>query len=359
MKVLESVPLGSLSTMGVGGPARYFVEARDEANVLEAIAWAERRKIEAKILGGGSNVVIADRGFDGLVVQAKIPGRSTKRDGSAVEIEVGAGEPWDPLVAWTVSEGWAGLECLSGIPGLVGATPIQNVGAYGQDVSETIAGVRALDRRGGVVELSTKACRFGYRDSLFKSGEPGRYVVLSVRFRLIPGGNPKIVYPELERHLAPKETGQPSLADVRESVLAIRAAKSMVIDPKDDNHRSCGSFFVNPTLSREALADVVERAKDSAMPQYPQSDGRVKLSAAWLIERAGFSRGQRFGSAGISSRHALALVCHEGARANDVVELARRVRTRVQERFGVRLTPEPVFWGFLSLDDGLPDDRLA
>src|SRR5687767_14183839 len=164
--------------MGVGGPARKFVEAKDEANVLEAIAGAERRKLELRVLGGGSNVVIADRGFDGLVVQVKIARRTAKRDGSAVEIEAGAGEAWDALVAWAVSEGLAGLECLSGIPGFVGATPIQNVGAYGQDVSETIVSVRALDRRGGVVELSTKACRFGYRDSLFKSGEPGRYVVL-------------------------------------------------------------------------------------------------------------------------------------------------------------------------------------
>jgi UDP-N-acetylmuramate dehydrogenase len=345
--------------MGVGGPARYLVEAKDEANVLEAIAWAERRKVELRVLGGGSNVVIADRGVDGLVVQVKIEGRTAKRDGTAVEIEAGAGEAWDPLVAWTVSEGWAGLECLSGIPGLVGATPIQNVGAYGQDVSETIIGVRALDRRGGIVELSNKSCRFAYRDSLFKSGEPGRYVVLSVRFRLESAGKPRVVYPELERHLAGRKIAKPALSEVRESVLAIRAAKSMVIDPKDENHRSCGSFFVNPTVSRDELREIAERAADSSMPQFPQPDGRVKLSAAWLIERAGFTRGQRVGRAGISSRHALAIVSHDDARANDVVELARRVRARVEERFGVRLVPEPVFWGFLSLDDGLPDDRLA
>jgi UDP-N-acetylmuramate dehydrogenase len=274
--------------MGVGGPARYFVEAKDEANVLEAIAWAERRKLELRVLGGGSNVVIADRGFDGLVVQVKIGGRTAKRDGSAVEIEVGAGEAWDPLVAWTVSEGLAGLECLSGIPGFVGATPIQNVGAYGQDVSETIVSVRALDRRGGIVELSSKACRFSYRDSLFKSGEPGRYVVLSVRFRLESGAKPKIVYPELERHLMERKIARPGLEDVRKSVLAIRGAKSMVIDPNDENHRSCGSFFVNPTVSRDELREIAERAADSSMPQFPQPDGRVKLSAGWLIERAGF-----------------------------------------------------------------------
>jgi UDP-N-acetylmuramate dehydrogenase len=345
--------------MGVGGPARYFVEAKDEANVLEAIAWAQRRNVESRVLGGGSNVVVSDRGFDGLVVQLKIAGRALKREGTAVEIEAGAGEDWDPLVAWTVSEGWAGLECLSGIPGLVGATPIQNVGAYGQDVSETIVSVRALDRRGGIVELSSKACRFGYRDSLFKSGEPGRYIVLSVRFRLESAGLPKIRYPELERHLAARKIERPGLEQVRESVLAIRAAKSMVIDPNDENRRSCGSFFMNPIVSPEELGEIAARIADPSMPQFPQPDGRVKLSAAWLIERAGFSRGQRFGNCGISSRHSLAIVCHDGARANDVVELARRIRIKVEERFGVRLVPEPVFWGFLSLDGGLPDDRLA
>jgi UDP-N-acetylmuramate dehydrogenase len=345
--------------MGVGGPVRYFVEAKDEATVLEAIAWAQRRNVESRILGGGSNVVVADHGFDGLVVQVKIAGRALKRDGTAVEIEAGAGENWDPFVAWTVSEGWAGLECLSGIPGLVGATPIQNVGAYGQDVSETIVSVRALDRRGGIVELSTKACRFGYRDSLFKSGEPGRYIVLCVRFRLESAGAPKVRYSELERHLAARKIERPGLEQVRESVLAIRTAKSMVIDPKDENHRSCGSFFVNPTVSPDELGEIAAKVADPSMPQFPQPDGRTKLSAAWLIERAGFSRGQRFGSCGISSRHSLAIVCHDGARANDVVELARRIRNKVEEHSGVRLVPEPVFWGFLSLDDGLPDDRLA
>jgi UDP-N-acetylmuramate dehydrogenase len=345
--------------MGVGGPVRYFVEATDEATVLEAIAWSQRRNVESRILGGGSNVVVADRGFDGLVVHVKIARRALTRDGTGVEIEAGAGENWDQFVAWTVSEGWAGLECLSGIPGLVGATPIQNVGAYGQDVSETIVSVRALDRRGGIVELSTKACRFGYRDSLFKSGEPGRYIVLSVRFRLESAGTPRIRYPELERHLAARKIERPGLEQVRESVLAIRAAKSMVIDPDDENRRSCGSFFVNPTVSPDELGEIAARAADPSMPQFPQPDGRTKLSAAWLIERAGFSRGQRFGGCGISSRHSLAIVCHDGARANDVVELARRIRIKVEERFGVRLVPEPVFWGFLSLDDGLPDDRLA
>jgi UDP-N-acetylmuramate dehydrogenase len=345
--------------MGVGGPARYFVSAESEATALEAVAWSGRHKVPLQVLGGGSNLVVADGGFDGLVLGIAISGRQVRQDGPNVEIDAGAGEAWDPLVAWTVSEGWAGLECLSGIPGLVGATPIQNVGAYGQDVSESIVSVRALDRRAGLVELSPKTCRFGYRDSLFKSGEPGRYVVLSVRFRLTAGKPPKIAYPELERHVATRCAATPSLGDVRESVLAIRAAKSMVIDAADENRRSCGSFFTNPVVSADEAREIAARADDPGLPRYPQPDGGVKLSAAWLIEKAGFSRGQRFGACGISSRHSLALVCHDGARASDVVSAARRVRNVVESRFGVRLVPEPVFWGFQSLDDGLPDDRLA
>jgi UDP-N-acetylmuramate dehydrogenase len=359
VKVLESVQLSARSTMGVGGPARYFVSAEDEATALEAVAWADRHRVPLRVLGGGSNLVIADGGFDGLVLRIAIRGRNVRRDGPSVEIDAGAGEAWDPFVAWTVSEGWAGLECLSGIPGLVGATPIQNVGAYGQEVSETITGVRALDRRGGLVELSPKTCRFGYRDSLFKSGEPGRYIVLSVHFRLTAGKEPRLTYPELERHVAARGSATPTLAEVRESVLAIRAAKSMVIDAADENRRSCGSFFTNPVVSADEARAVAERAADPALPQFPQPDGRIKLSAAWLIEKAGFSRGQRLGACGISSRHSLALVCHDGARASDVVALARRVRNGVEGRFGVRLIPEPVFWGFQSLDDGLPDDRLV
>jgi len=360
VKLLESVPLAERSTMGVGGPARYYVNSEDEATALEAVAWSDRHKVPLRVLGGGSNLVVADGGFDGLVLRIAIAGRKVRRDGPAVEIEAGAGENWDPFVAWTVAEGWAGLECLSGIPGLVGATPIQNVGAYGQEVSETIVSVRALDRRGGLVELAPKTCRFGYRDSLFKSGEPGRYVVLSVRFRLTAGKPPKLAYPELERHVAGRGIKKPGLLEVRESVLAIRASKSMVIDTADENHRSCGSFFTNPLVSADEARAIAERVADPALPQFPQSDGRVKLSAAWLIERAGFTRGQRFGACGISSRHSLALVCHDGARASDVVSLARRVRNVVDARFGVRLVPEPVFWGFQSIDDdGLPDDRLA
>jgi UDP-N-acetylmuramate dehydrogenase len=264
----------------------------------------------------------------------------------AVEVTAAAGEPWDDFVRLTVESGWAGLECLSGIPGLVGATPMQNVGAYGQEVSDTITRVRALDTRSGdIVEVPAAECGFAYRDSAFKRREPGRFVVLAVTYRLTPGGAPALRYTDVERHLAQRGVRAPSLADVRESVLAIRRTKSMVIDPADPNRRSCGSFFTNPIIPREAFAEVERRVADATMPRWSQPDGRIKLSAAWLIERAGFRRGQREGPVGLSTRHALAIVAHDGARAADVLAFARRVQTTVADRFAVRLTPEPVYWG--------------
>jgi UDP-N-acetylmuramate dehydrogenase len=356
MQIHENVPLGPRCTLGVGGAARFFVEARTEADVLQALEWARRRGLPCRVLGGGSNLVVADEGVDGLVVQAMLRGRVMRESQGAIELTAAAGEPWDDLVALTVGRGWAGLECLSGIPGLVGATPIQNVGAYGQDVSETITAVRALDRRDQhVVTLGTPECGFAYRDSRFKSQEPDRYVVLAVTYWLRPGGAPAVRYAELPRHLEARGIRSPSLADVRDVVLTIRRGKSMVLDDADENRRSCGSFFVNPVVSAEDLARVEGLGSDPAMPRWPEPGGRVKLSAAWLIERAGFSRGEGDGPVGLSTRHALAIVARDGARASDIVGFARRVRARVEERFGVRLVPEPVFWGFPGPPAGLHD----
>jgi UDP-N-acetylmuramate dehydrogenase len=355
----EQVPLAGYSTLGVGGPARYFLEAREEADVVAALGWAASRGVPVRFLGGGSNLVVADAGVDGLVVRLALRG-VTHRDaaGGVVELTAAAGEPWDPLVARAVEAGWAGLECLSGIPGLAGATPIQNVGAYGQDVSETVVAVRALDRAsGGIVTLDREACGFAYRNSAFKSRAPDRHVILSVTYRLVPGGNPAVRYAELARYLEARGLAAPSLAEVRAAVLAIRRAKSMVLDDAaDENRRSCGSFFVNPIVTAADAAHVEARAGDPGMPRWPERDGRVKLSAAWLIERAGFRRGETDGPVGLSTRHSLALVAHAGATARDVVRLARRLRAGVEARFGVRLVPEPVFWGFGRLEDGLPPD---
>ncbi len=241
-------------------------------------------------------------------------------------------------------------------PGRVGATPIQNVGAYGQEVAETISRVRCFDRKtDSVVEIPAAECGFRYRDSRFKSEEPGRFLVLGVSYRLTRGGAPNVRYPELARRLGER----PTLAETRDTVLAVRREKSMVLSVGDENARSCGSFFVNPVVDAARVAEIEAAAASGEMPRYPQPDGRVKLPAAWLIERAGFAKGTREGAVGLSTKHTLAVVAHGGARAGDVVAFARRVRRTVEQRFGVRLVPEPSFWGFSSLDDGLPDERMA
>lgn len=346
---LEHVPLAPRCTMGVGGPARYLVEARDEDTVIEAARWAAARRLPLRVLGGGSNIVVADEGVDGLVVQIGLRGITAREADQAVEVTAAAGEPWDALVAHAVESGWAGLECLSGIPGLVGATPMQNVGAYGQEVSQTVTAVRVLDRRSGsIATLAAAACGFGYRTSRFKHDEPDRYIVLAVTYRLVLGGPPTVRYADLERDLRARGITTPSLRDVRTSVLGIRRAKSMVLDPADENRRSCGSFFLNPIVDPAQLARV-ERAAHAPVPRWPESDGWVKLSAAWLIERAGFRRGEGPGPVALSTRHSLAIVCREGARAADVTAFAAAIRARVEAHFGVHLVLEPVLWGELCL----------
>jgi UDP-N-acetylmuramate dehydrogenase len=336
--------------MGVGGPARFFVEAANEAAVLAAVRWAEERRVDLRVLGGGSNLVVADAGVNALVVKIAPRGVRSHEANGAVEVTAAAGEPWDALVAHAVERGWAGIECLSGIPGLVGATPIQNVGAYGQEVSQTVTAVRALDRRtGDIAALAPADCGFGYRTSRFKSGEPDRFIVLGVTYTLAPGGAPAVRYADVEKDLAGRGIAKPSLADVRASVLAIRRSKSMVLDAVDPNRRSCGSFFLNPVVDGATFERVSSAAGDPAMPRWREADGRVKLSAAWLIEHAGLRRGDGPGPVALSTRHSLAIVCREGARAADVTTFAREIRAVVEARFGVRLVPEPVFWGGPSL----------
>jgi UDP-N-acetylmuramate dehydrogenase len=340
----QAVPLAALTTLGVGGAAEHFVRATDEASLVAALRWAKARGVSTRILGGGSNVVIPDGGVSGLVIRIGQRGRRFTPAGGLVELEVAAGEPWDGVVEESVRRDLQGLECLSGIPGLAGATPIQNVGAYGQEVAETIVRVRALERTTlDVVELEAKDCGFSYRDSRFKSAEPERFVVLAVTFALRPGGAPALRYAELTRHFAERGEQAPSLTAVRNATIALRRVKSMVFDRADENHRSCGSFFTNPIVTAEH-AERVERSTTVPMPRYPQPDGRVKLAAGWLIERAGFEKGLRRGPVGLSTRHALAIVAHGGARAADVLALADEIRAGVRARFGVELVPEPAIW---------------
>jgi UDP-N-acetylmuramate dehydrogenase len=317
--------LSRYTTLRLGGPAGRLVEARTDDELIAATG------DDVLLLAGGSNVVIGDDGFPGTVV--RILTRGIARDGDV--LHVAAGEPWDDLVAHAVAEGLAGIECLSGIPGSVGATPIQNVGAYGQEVSDTIISVRALDRRSGaVVDLAPQQCGFGYRTSAFKR-DPSRHVVLRVSFALQASGVPRpIRYGELARAVG----DAPSLPDVRDAVLALRRGKGMVLDPADPDTFSAGSFFTNPILDAGALPDGAP-----AWAAGPGSDGRVKTSAAWLIEHAGFAKG--YGDPdgiAISSKHVLALTNRGHGTTTQLLALAREIQDGVQAAFGVRLEPEPV-----------------
>jgi UDP-N-acetylmuramate dehydrogenase len=356
--LLENVALAPLTTLGVGGEARFFVDASTEQQIASALDWAQRHGVFATILGGGSNVLVSDRGVDGLVIRVRVRGieeRGSTDDSGKVLCDVGAGEELDRVVVYAIESGYGGLECLSGIPGYVGATPIQNVGAYGQEIADCVITVRVLDRATRRVEvLDNAACRFTYRNSMFKSEQRHRYVILAVTLALTPNGEPRVHYPEIVRELSLRGGDPKSLADVRAVVLAVRRSKSMVIDSADPNRRSVGSFFVNPMVSVEQADDVEARARAAAfeaqpMPRYPVGE-RVKLSAAWLIERAGFPKGTTDGAVGISTRHALAVVNRGGATAAEILSFAKRVREAVIERFGVALTAEPVLIGFSEED---------
>jgi UDP-N-acetylmuramate dehydrogenase len=334
---VEVAALADLTTLRLGGPAR-VVEATTEADLVAAVREA---KPPVLVLAGGSNVVVADEGVPGTVV--RVATRGVQRDGDV--LTVAAGESWDELVAACVAEGRQGFECLAGIPGSVGATPIQNVGAYGQEVAETVESVRVLDRATGVVEeMPAAACGFRYRGSVFKYHD--RRVVLAVTFRLRrePMSGP-LRYAELARALDVPVGGSAPLAEVREAVLALRRRKGMVIDPADPDSVSAGSFFTNPILDAQAFAALAANAGAERPPAWPEGDGRVKTSAAWLIERAGFHRGYGDGRIGISTKHTLALVNRGGGTTAELLALAREIASGVHDRFGVRLAPEPVLVG--------------
>ncbi|PUA82590.1 UDP-N-acetylmuramate dehydrogenase [Nocardioides currus] len=339
--------LADHTTLRLGGPARDWVRATTEQELVDAVSAADAAGTPVLVLGGGSNLVVADTGFDGLVVEVATSGITPDTDDTdgvcgGVLVRVAAGETWDDLVATAVERGWVGIEALSGIPGSVGATPIQNVGAYGQEVSQTIASVRVWDRRlNGIRTFAAADCGFGYRHSRFKA-DAGRHVVLSVDFQLPAGalGAP-VAYAELARTLGVEAGERAPLASVRDAVLGLRAGKGMVLDADDHDTWSAGSFFTNPFLSAEQ-AD----ALPADAPRWPQPDGTTKTSAAWLIERAGFGKGFDVGGpASLSTKHTLALTNRGGASTDDLLALARAVRDGVERAFGVRLVNEPVLVG--------------
>ncbi len=346
--IQKNISLAELTTLKIGGQARFFVSAKSEIEIVEALNFAEHNNLETFILGGGSNVLIADTGYDGLVLQVALKGTSTfSEKDETVCVTAGAGEDWDAFCEFCVEKNLQGVECLSGIPGFVGGTPVQNVGAYGQEVSETIAAVRCCDRKSKeFVELTNAECKFAYRTSIFNKTEKNRYVVTAVTFALTSGGEPKIVYRDLKNYFG---DARPNLEQTRRAVLKIRAEKSMVIDAEDPNSQSAGSFFKNPIIAKEKYAKIENQAKRlglQSVPSFEFDEKKVKVPAAWLIENSGFYKGFEYGRVGLSTKHTLAIVNRGGATAEDVLALKKIIQAKVQQQFNVELKPEPILVGF-------------
>ena len=346
-EIKKDIPLAPFTTLRIGGKARFFVRAESKNDVIEAFEFADKNNLEIFVLGGGSNILISDNGFDGLVLQIAIKGIENNGE----TLTVGAGEDWDEFVKFCVRENLAGVECLSGIPGFVGGTPVQNVGAYGQEVSETIVSVRIFDRKAREIKTLTNAdCGFEYRKSIFNTTEKNCYIVLAVTFALDKNGKPKIAYQDLKNYFAEKV---PNLAETREAVLQIRRKKSMVIDAGDLNSQSAGSFFKNPIVELEQFQNIVTKCtklniigENDKIPHFPSGKNLVKIPAAWLIEKAGFQKGYTKGRVGLSTNHTLALINRGDATAQELIELKNEIQAKVAEIFGIELLPEPVFVGF-------------
>lgn len=351
MLIEENRPLAPYTTFEIGGPARWFAEAASEDDVVEAAAWADERRVPLFVLGGGSNLLVGDKGFDGLALHIALRGIEMAEGARADDgtqpraFRAAAGEDWDNCVEQALKASCAGLECLAGIPGTVGGTPVQNVGAYGQEVAPVIERVRAYDlAERSFVDLNADECGFSYRRSRFNTVDRGRFIVTRVDFRLTPGGAPTLRYPELQRAVETQigNGAEPTLAQVAAIVRRIRRSKGMLIVEGDPDCRSAGSFFKNPVVSKDLFQTI---AAHSAAPHFPAGEGCVKIPAAWLIEQAGFPKGYTLGRAGISSRHTLALVNKGGATAAEILALAQKISTTVDERFGIRLEREPVLVG--------------
>ncbi|MGB6131059.1 MAG: UDP-N-acetylmuramate dehydrogenase [Acidobacteriaceae bacterium] len=340
MLLREEVALAPYTTFGIGGPARWFAEAEDEASVVEAVRFARERGVPLFVLGGGSNVLAADEGFPGLVLHVAV--RGVEQDGS--HFRVAAGENWDQFVSLAVDHGMGGIECLAGIPGTVGGTPVQNVGAYGQEVSGTIVTVRVLNvEHLTFAELPTAACGFAYRRSIFNTSQRGKFIVTRVEYRLRNGAFPVISYPDLKRRFQDRAE-PPSLMGAAAAVREIRHSKGMLLVEGEADCRSAGSFFKNPVVS-EARYEAIAAAASTPAPRFAAAKGFVKIPAAWLLEEAGFNKGYKLGAAGISNRHTLALINRGGATAKDIVALRDQIVAAVEAKFQVQLEPEPVWLG--------------
>jgi UDP-N-acetylmuramate dehydrogenase len=352
--IRENVSLASFTTLGVGGPARFFTAAFDENHVVEALSFARARSVPVFTLGRGSNLVVADAGYPGLVLKIEIPGIRQLDDDERVT--VGAGVEWDAFVQYCVNHDLAGVEALSGIPGTTGGAPVQNIGAYGLQAGETITAVRAWDTHSNrFVKLSRAECAFEYRSSIFNTSGAGRYIIIQTEYSHQPHGRPRIQYAELQKYFTDKKEN-PSLAEVREAVMIIRKSKGMLVSPDDSDSRSAGSFFRNPEISREEFTAMEQRMRDRGIvaqseiiPCFSASEGKVKIPAAWLIEHSGFSKGYSHGRAALSTKHALAIINRGGAAAWEIMSLMRLIKEKVAVSFGVTLHPEPVFIGFETL----------
>jgi len=343
VEIRNHISLAPYTTFGIGGPARFFCTITNEHDLVEALHYAKKNDLDAFILGGGSNLLISDEFYEGLVLHIAILGVTTTANGI---YDVGAGESWDAFVQRAVNDNCAGIECLAGIPGTVGGTPVQNVGAYGQEVAETIVSVRVYDTESrSFSDLTAAQCGFHYRQSIFNSTEAGRYIVTRVRYALHPNAAPKLAYADLQKHFSANPT--PSLAEVAAAVREVRRAKGMFIVAGDPDCRSAGSFFKNPIVDEAVILQLalILNIGFAEIPRYPATPGRVKLPAAWLLEQAGFHKGFTLGRAGISSRHTLALINRGGAMAADIIALRNEIQRTVEARFGIKLQQEPVQLG--------------
>jgi UDP-N-acetylmuramate dehydrogenase len=350
VKIQENVPLAQYTTLGVGGPARWFIHVTRESELLEAVQFARQRNLPLFVLGGGSNLLVSDVGFPGLVIQVEIVGptyNGLRKRSTTVNYDVPAGLEWDKFVEMACRGRYTGIECLAGIPGLVGGTPVQNVGAYGQEVSQTIASVRVLDLQTLEFEtLSAAQCRFGYRSSIFNTTHRGRYIVTRVAFNFDLDAEPTLTYADLLKHFAGQPT--PTTLQIAEAVRAIRARKGMLLVEGDPDSHSAGSFFKNPVVAQATFAKIAATLSilPTEIPHWPAGEGSVKLPAAWLVERAGFHKGFRMGRAGISTKHTLALVNLGGASASEIIALRDAVTHKIEQLFAIHLEQEPVMLGF-------------